>query len=88
MGPYAEPALHQAQQLLKPALDNLPPAVTDAITKAVHGYEPMTLVVTGAVGSVVLLRLLGVLKRFTTMVMMGLAGAYAWPYVQEHFLKK
>ena len=95
IGPYASPALHQTQQLVKPVLANLPPSVTDAIANAnkelqghLQGHEPLTVVLIGGVGMLLLLRLLGVLKRFTTMVMMGLAAAYVWPYAQEHFFKK
>jgi len=91
VGPYAAPAAYQAQTLLKPVLDNLPPSVRDSITRAtgqLQGHEPLTVLLTGGVGVLLLLRLLGVLKRFTTMLVMGLAAAYVWPYIQEHFLRK
>ncbi|CAL5221737.1 g3986 [Coccomyxa viridis] len=95
LGPWAAPAAYQAQKLLQPVLDNLPPQAKEALAGVnsqlqghLQSHEPMTILLTGAVGTLLLLRLLGVLKRFTTILLMGLASAYVWPYVQEHFLKK
>ena len=59
MEPYAGPAWHQAQHALKPLMDNLPPAVTDTIAKAnkeLHGHEPLTVIITTALGSLLLFR--------------------------------
>lgn len=83
--------MQQAQQLMKPLLDNLPPAVTDVLAKAskeLHGHDPLAVIVTSVVGTLLVLRLLGVLKKFTTILMLGLAGAYLWPYAEKHLLKK
>ena len=57
--PYAGPAWHQAQHALKPLMDNLPPVVTDTIAKAnkeLHGHEPLTVIITTALGSLLLFR--------------------------------
>ena len=89
--PYAGPAWQQAQHALKPLLDNLPPGVTNALAKVnseLHGYEPLTVIITTVLGSLLLLRLLGLAKRLTTILLFSLGAAYVWPYVQEHFLKK
>ena len=89
--PYAGPAWQQAQQALKPLLNNLPPAVTDALAKVnseLHGHEPLTVIITTVLGTLLLLRLLGLAKRLTTILLFALAAAYVWPYAEEHFLKK
>lgn len=77
--------------MLKPVMDNLPPAVTDVIArvnKELHGHDPLTVITTSVLGTMLLLRLLGVMKRFTTILLFGLVAAYVWPYVEEHLLKK
>ena len=89
--PYAGPAWQQAQQALKPLLNNLPPVVTDALAKVnseLHGHEPLTVIITTGLGTLLLLRLLGLAKRLTTILLFALGAAYVWPYAQEHFLKK
>ncbi|CAK0780192.1 hypothetical protein CVIRNUC_004964 [Coccomyxa viridis] len=89
--PYAGPAWHQAQHALKPLMDNLPPVVTDTIAKAnkeLHGHEPLTVIITTALGSLLLFRLLGLMKRLTAVLMFGLGAAYLWPYAAEHLFKK
>lgn len=84
--PAIAPAWEQLKDILQPVLrpmgEHVGPVLHQANTH-LRQFEPVTIAALAVSGTFVLLKLAGALRRVTTVLLVGVAIAYAWPLVAE-----
>ena len=88
MQPWLAPGLQQVVHAAQPLMEHMGPQFNDTMgyaTKQLQGMEPLSLVALAAVATFVLFKLMGALRRIRSLVLLGVAVAYAWPRIAQYW---